>query len=106
MSSLESIIKKAELIQEILDIQENNHFTELTRLRIKKLKKEKYDLLKQAGISQYEFHKKYSFVSNRKFPETINFDSVIAFIDNCKEISLIREIQIKARMKRQELEGK
>ncbi len=106
MSSLESIIKESELVQQLLDIQEKNHFTGLTKLRLKNLKKEKLALLKQAGISQSEFHKKYSFISERKFPETINFDSVLAFIDNCKEISLIREIQIRSRIKRQELEQK
>ena len=106
MSSFESILENNKFCEDFLKNKEKNHFVEYKRHYLKNLKKEKYELLKQAGISQSEFHKKYSFISERKFPETINFDSVLAFIDNCKEISLIREIQIRSRIKRQELEQK
>jgi len=105
MSSFESILEANKFCEEFLENKEKNHFVEYKKHYLKNLKKEKYELLKQAGISQYEFHKKFSFVSNRNFPDTINFDTVLAFIDNCKEISLIREIQIKAREKRSQLES-
>ena len=59
---------------------------------------------KNKQLSDNEYHKRFFTPYDREKYNVIDFDTVISFIDNCKVISLIREIQIKARIKRQELE--
>lgn len=94
MSSLESMIDESRFIQKMIDEREKNHKDAFIKERLKAIKKEKYSLLKDAGISQSEFNRKYSFISDRCFVDkTINYNTVIAFISNCKEKTLLLSIK-------------